>query len=222
MQAYFQKNTDTAYLATDYETMGKIYDSLSGGEDSAAKYYALAAGKTDKATVRLTLYKKVAGLYDDTKNYDAQVYWLEKYYTTSPKPTNQDLFNWGIAYYYAGKYTLSDSVFGLYTAKYPDQDFGYYWRARSNVAIDTAMALGLAIPHYLKVIEIAEKDTTNELNRKRLVEGYGYIASYKANHDKDYAGSMEYFEKVVALQPENAEAKKYVAILQKMVDKQSN
>lgn len=222
MTRYFEKNTDTTYLWADYETMGSIYDSLGGHEDSAARYYALAAEKTDKETARLTLYKKIAGLYENLKNYDAQAFWLEKYYTVSPKPTNQDLFNWGIAYYYAGKYSLADSVFGLYTTKYPDQDFGYYWRARSNVAIDTAMALGLAIPHYLKVIEIAEKDTTNELNRKRLVEGYGYIASYKANHDKDYAASMEYFEKVVALQPENADAKKYVAILKKMVNKKTN
>jgi len=222
MRGYFNKNKDTAYLAADYETMGKIYDSLGTHEDSAAAYYALAAEKTDKEITRLNLYKKIAGLYDKLKNYDAQAQWLEKYYTANPKATNQDLFNWGIAYYYAGKYPLADSVFALYTTKYPEQEFGYYWRARSNVAIDTAMSLGLAIPHYLKVIEMAEKDTTDEQNRKRLVEGYGYIASFKANHDKDYAGSMAYFEKVVALQPTNEDAKKYVAILKKMVDKQTN
>lgn len=222
MRGYFQKNTDTAYLASDFETMGTMYDSLGLHEDSAAHYYALAADKTDKETTRLSLYKKIAGIYDKLKNYDAQAYWLQRYYAANPKATNQDLFNWGIAYYYAGRYPMADSVFALYTTKYPDQEFGYYWRARSNVAIDTAMALGLAIPHYLKVIELAEKDTTNEQNRKRLVEGYGYIASYKANHDKDYAGSMEYFEKVVALQPTNEDAKKYVVILKKMIDKQTN
>lgn len=33
---------------------------------------------------------------------------------------------------------------------------------------------------------------------------------------------MEYFEKVVTLQPTNEDAKKYVSILKKMVDKETN
>lgn len=222
MRDYFQKNTDTGYLAADYETMAGIYASIPGKEDSLVKYYSLAADKSNKEEFKLNTYKKIAGIYDSLKNYNQQAAWLQKYYNSNPKATNRDLFNWGIARYYAGNYTGADSVFGLYTAKYPDQDFGYYWRARSNVAIDTAMTEGLAIPYYLKVIEFAEKDTTNELNRKRLVESYGYIASYKANHDKDYPASMQYFEKVVALQPGNEDAKKYVGILKKMIDRDSN
>src|SRR6185437_14543003 len=100
-------------------------------------------------------------------------------------------------------------------AEYPDQCFGYYWKARSSAAIDTAMTAGIAIPSYLKIIDIDGKDSTNKLNRKHLIEAYGYIAAYKANTQKDYTGSIDYFERLLALDPGNQDAARYVAILKK-------
>ena len=64
--------------------------------------------------------------------------------------------------------------------------------ARSNTVIDSTMENGLAIPHYQKVIEIAQKDTTNKTNRKFLMEAYGYIAAYEANIEKDYDDAIEF------------------------------
>lgn len=222
MQKYFDRNTDTAFLASDYETMGDIYVALDSTVDSAAHYYAMAAAQNIKESDKFRLYKIIATLYADAKNYDQQALWLQKYYDGNAAATNVDLFNWGLAHYYAAEYNLADSVFKLYTEKYPDQQYGYYWRAKANVAIDSAMEMGLAIPHYLKVIEIAEQDTTDDVNRKRLIESYGYLASYKANHEKDYTGSMEYFEKILSLQPDNEDAKKYIAILKKYVEDGTN
>jgi tetratricopeptide (TPR) repeat protein len=222
MQQYFAKNTDTTYLVTDYETMAAIYESMNDKTDSAARYYSMAAERANSDSTRFGYFKKIAVMYGSKKAYDQQAIWLQKYYVSNPGATNVDLFNWGLARYYSGAYVLADSVFGIYTEKYPDQNYGYYWRAKSNVAIDTAMEKGLAIPHYLKVIEMAEKDTTDEINKKRLIESYGYLASYKANQEKDYAGSIGYFEKILAIQPDNNDAKKYVGILQKFMSKDSN
>lgn len=77
------------------------------------------------------------------------------------------------------------------------------------------MTTGLAIPHYLKLIEIAAKDSAEKTNRKHLIEAYGYIAAYKANTEKDYTGSINYFEKLLALDPGNQDAQRYISILQK-------
>ncbi|CAN5700509.1 tetratricopeptide repeat protein [soil metagenome] len=222
MQKYFDRNTDTAYLAADYETMGDIYVALNNNTDSAAHFYIMAAAQNSKEADKFRLYKTIATLYSNAKNYEQQAVWLQKYYDGNVAATNVDLFNWGLAEYYATQYHLADSVFALYTGKYPDQKYGHYWRAKANVAIDTAMEMGLAVPHYLKLIEIAEQDTTDDVNRKRLIESYGYLASYKANHEKDYTGSMEYFEKILSLQPDNEDAKKYMAILKKYVDEGAN
>jgi tetratricopeptide (TPR) repeat protein len=198
----------------DYETMGEIYDVM-GRPDSAARYFVKAGGMEKDSVKRLEYSKKLAGLYKKQKDYASQALWLGRYYQGNARATNLDLFNWGVAHYLAKEYPVADSVFGLYEAKYPEQDFGYYWRARSDAAIDTAMATGMAVPHYLKLIEIDGKDTTNKTNRKHLVESYGYIAAYKANTEKDYAGAIDYFEKLLVLNPENTDAQRYVAILKK-------
>jgi len=112
-----------------------------------------------------------------------------------------------------------DSVFGMYETQYPDQCFGYYWRARSDAAIDTSMSTGMAVPHYLRIIEIDGKDTANKTNKKHLIESYGYIAAYRANTQKDYPGAIDYFEKLLELDPGNTDARKYVAILKKSQSK---
>lgn len=218
MLQYFHQQNDTGFVVKDYETMGEIYETLDR-PDSAAAWF-VKAGQLEKDSIRHIAYaKKLAELYLKQKDYSNQALWLGVYYQGNAKATNLDLFNWGLAHYMAKNYPVADSVFGIYETKYPDQDFGYYWRARSDVAIDTAMQTGMAVPHYLKLIAIAEKDTTNRTNRRHLVEAYGYIAAYKANSQKDYAGAIDYFEKLLSLDPNNGDARRYVAILRKNLNK---
>lgn len=218
MTRYFQVQHDTGFVVKDYSTMGEIYASL-GKPDSAAVYFVKAGNLENDSTARIEYTRKLAGLYKQQKDYSNQALWLGRYYCGNSKASNLDLFNWGLAHYMAKEYTPADSVFGLYETKYPEQDFGYYWRARCDAAIDTAMASGMAIPHYTKLIEIDAKDTTNKTSRKHLIEAYGYIAAYKANTEKDYAGSIDYFGRLLALDPGNGDAARYIAILRKNMEK---
>ena len=218
MQEYFRKQNDTGFVVKDYETMGEIYDMLNK-PDSAVTYY-VKAGTLEKDSVQHRAFaKKLAELYKKQKDYSNQAIWLGTYYEGNTKASNLDLFNWGLACYMAKEYPAADSVFGLYEAKYPEQDFGYYWRARSDAAIDTAMETGMAVPHYLKLIDIAGKDTANRTNRKHLIESYGYIAAYKANTQKDYAGAIDYFGKLLELDPANTDARRYIEIIKKNQNK---
>jgi tetratricopeptide (TPR) repeat protein len=135
-----------------------------------------------------------------------------KYYALNNDVSNVDLFNWSIAHYLSGQYLKSDSVFAVYTEKYPAQDFGYYWRARSNAA-------GTCGAHYIKVIEIDQQDTTNATNRKHMIEAYGYLAACEASHEKNYGAAIDYFEKLLMLDPNNNGARKYLNILKRYVTK---
>ena len=47
------------------------------------------------------------------------------------------------------------------------------------------------------------------------MEAYAYLAAYEANTEKDYAQAVDYFEKVLEVDPENESARKYIAILEK-------
>ena len=198
MTRYFRVQKDTGFVVKDYSTMGEIYASL-GKPDSAAVYFVKAGNLEKDSATRIEYARKLAGLYKQQKDYANQALWLGRYYCGNSKASNLDLFNWGLAHYMAREYVPADSVFGLYETKYPDQDFGYYWRARCDAAIDTAMTTGMAIPHYTKLIEIDGKDT--------------------ANTEKDYAGSIDYFGRLLGLDPGNADAAKYIVILKKNMEK---
>jgi tetratricopeptide (TPR) repeat protein len=127
-----------------------------------------------------------------------------------------DIYNWGLAHYAAQEYQKADSVFGLYISKYPNQVYGYYWKARSDALIDTTMALGMAIPYYTKVIELAS--ARPEENKNILIQAYGYLGAYAANVKKDYPNALQQFEQILVLQPGNADAIRFRDILKKWVE----
>jgi tetratricopeptide (TPR) repeat protein len=217
MQRYFNQAPDSNYVVKDFETMGLLYASTGGNMDSATKYYERAASMQKDSSALYAYYKRLASLYEDKKDYAGQAIWLGKYYEGNKDASNIDLFNWGIAHYRAEQWQDADTVFGKYIEKYPDQTFGYYWRARTNAAMDSAIEKGTAIPHYLKLVDVAEKDLSNANNKKWLIEAYGYLAMYEANTKKDYAAAIEYFKQLKNVDPENKDADKYIAILEKNV-----
>lgn len=215
MSTYFAKAPDSAHVVKDYETMAQLYLSQGGSMDSTARYYEKALTLVTDSTAKYDYYKKLAKTYGSLQNHVAEADWLGMYYSGNEDATNVDLFNWGLAHFKGGEYEAADSVFGLYTEKYPEQTFGYYWRARSNMARENAMEEGYAIPHYQKLVQMAEGDTTNATHKKWLIEAYGYLAAYQTNTHKAYAEAIALFEKLLALDPQNEDAKKYISILQK-------
>lgn len=223
MHNYFAMQSDTGLVAKDFEAMGDMYLTAEGKEDSAALYYEKGVALEKDTAAKIGYYKKIAGLYKKVKDYNNEATWLGKYYNENPTASNVDLFNWGLANYLGKDYVAADSVFTYYGEKFPTEEYGFYWSARANAAIDTAMEKGLAIPHYIKLIDLLEQDTTNNATvKKHLIEAYGYIAAYKANTEKDYEAAITYFEKVIALDPENDDAKRYVDILKKNLAKGSS
>jgi tetratricopeptide (TPR) repeat protein len=220
MSQYFAKAPDSVHVVMDYQTMGELYASRPGSEDSAAHYFEKAIALQTDTLARFDLYKTLSNLYATKKDYHGQAQWLGRFYTGNTKANNLDLFNWGLAHYRAQEYAASDSVFARYAAQYPEQAFGHYWRARSSSVMDKDMTQGLAVPHYQKVIEIAGQDTANETNRKWLVEAYAYLAAYETNTKKNYAEAINYFQKLLVLDPQNADAAKYIKVLEKNLGKE--
>jgi tetratricopeptide (TPR) repeat protein len=217
MNQFFNMEADSLLIQKDFETLGDMLARFPEKADSAAKVYARAADMEMDSSKKAVLCKTIAGLYKKAGDHKSQAHWLGRYYNSTTSANNVDLFNWGIAEYMAGDYEQADTVFGRYIEKYPGQIFGYYWKARSNAAIDTAMVLGLAIPYYDKLVGLMIGDSLEKTNKKWLIESYVYLATYQANTLKNYSAAMENLEKVLMLDPENENAKKYVAILKRNV-----
>jgi len=214
MQQYFQHEDDSNFIAKDFETVAQLYKSVGNSEDSVIKYYQAAMTLSKDSTQLAQYYKDLAAIAAANKEFVEQAQWYRLYFSLKKDAGNLDLFNWGVAAYRSNNYALADSVFGLYTEKYPDQGFGYYWRARTNAVMDTGMTVGLAIPYYNQLIETMRKDSLSSVDKKWMLEAYGYIAAYEANTQKNYDRAIEYFDKILEIDPENADARKYISILE--------
>jgi tetratricopeptide (TPR) repeat protein len=216
MHRYLAAESDSNVIAKDYEMLANLYTALDK-TDSAAYAYEKAVTRVQDSTEVYPYFRNLVDMYKEAKDFSKEARWAGQFYTGNPKATNVDLFNWALAHYRAEEYAAADSVFGMYVAKYPEQSFGYYWQARANAARDTGMKEGLAIPHYQKLVELLQKEEPTESNKKWMLEAYNYMAAYETNTTKNYEAAINYFDKVIELNPEDADAKKYKAILEKSV-----
>jgi len=123
-----------------------------------------------------------------------------------------------MALYSDENYAKADSVFAIYAIKYPEQIHGYLWRAKCNALIDTAMTMGIAVPHYIKLAEVAA-GIDAEKNKAVILRAYNYLGIYEANITKNYPVSLGYFEKMLAIDPENADGQKFSGILKGWIEK---
>lgn len=219
MQQYFAHETDSNFIGKDFETMSELF-TAKNNTDSAAFYLEKGVSFEKDSSKLFPLYKSLATFYKTKEDYSKDAYYMGKYYVNNPKATNLDLFNWGLEHYRAKEYDKADSVFGLYVAAYPEQGYGYYWQARSKALLDTAMTQGIAVPVYQKLVEVIGDKVNEGTNKKWLIDAYNYLAAYRTNAEKDYEAAIEYFEKVLELDPGNADASKYISMLKKNIAQQ--
>lgn len=216
MDIYFKKQDTADMVAKDFVLMAKLLEKNTESKETAAEWYKKAiqaeTASSDKVEYMITL----AEIEKDINNRKEEAVWREAIYRNKPNVTNLDIYKWGTALYAAENYSSADSVFAIYQDKYPDQVHGYLWRARCNALIDTSMVLGLAVPHYTNLIKVALTDSVK--NKTILLNAYGYLGSYEANVKKDYNASLEYFDKMLALDPGNADALKFTATLKRWID----
>jgi len=217
IKEYFENADPAKLIAADFLFYAQLLERKPGQEEAAITYYSAAFDLDSIKANKADYAAAIAGLYNKTGNYSKQATWLGKLYTEKGKTNNVDLFNWGIAWYKAKDFRKMDSVFSIYTTRYPENIYGYYWRAQANAAIDTAMADHLAIPYYTKVVEIGEKDIAG--NKKMLLKAYGYLGGYEANITKNYKASLEWFEKYNAIEVD-PEVSKYIEMLQQWISGQ--
>lgn len=212
---YFNKEDPAKFIAADFELRAQLTEKMSGAIDAAIAYYTIATEMDTTYSNKVKYATKIADLYKQIEDYSHQAIWLGNLYKWKKKTNNIDLFNLGLAHYTAKEYRQTDSVFSLYSTRYPKDIYGYYWRAQANAAIDTSMTNALAIPHYKKVVEIGEQN--KEVNKKMLLKAYGYLGGYEANINKDYPKSLSWFEKYQAIDQDNADVTRYVEMLKKWI-----
>ena len=104
----------------------------------------------------------------------------------------------------------SDAAFAKVIELAPEYDPAFLYRARVNKAIDVIdnpeTQKGLSVPFYEKYVELltVTKPEKAAANAKNLVDTYNYLGFIISGTDKEKA--KEYFNKALAIEPQNAYA----------------
>jgi len=136
-------------------------------------------------------------------------------YKMEKEPSQNDLYNWGYANYQAGDYAAADSIFcDMYQRKFADQIYGYLWCARSKQAQDTTMEQGLAVEAY-KQLAIKSMELDSVKYKAQAIAANFYLVSYYNDIAKSKDTAVAYTDKVLEIDPANADAIRIKGILTK-------
>lgn len=189
---FFAKEKPEEIVPKDYELVGDVLAGTPGSELQAYSYYEKAMNADTAQENKASYLQKAVDFAKRSGDKKTVAYWLEKQYHAKKSPSNVDLYNLGRAFFDAGGegdfnfYAKSDSVFALYTEQYPDQPYGYYWRARANWSIDTSMVNAMANPHFEKFVEVASASKDSVAFRPQVKLAYKYFIGYNIFVKKDY------------------------------------
>jgi len=226
MNTYFQKQVAGNFLPADYEEKGHIE-----GKQTDSATMNLAFGDYEKAIQMDTVADEKAKFLTEatdlaTKlhNNTALAELAAITYNSKKNPTNTDLYNWGAANYKAGNYKTADSIFcGMYESKYPDEVYGYLWCMRSMAAQDDSVgSQGLAVDAEMKFAEwgrakdsVAKAANTKDstLYLRYVVDMYSRLAFYYNNTKSDKQQAVYWLQKILEVEPGNADAGRYIKML---------
>lgn len=112
-------------------------------------------------------------------------------------------------------YSQADSAFAKVTTLTPEWPYAYYWRGSSiyNANRQESIEKGTSVPYYEKFAELAEKDPAGNF-KSYLKVVYGYLAYYYQTSVKDEAKAKIYWEKLLAVDPDNTTAKQALGMSQ--------
>ena len=206
MESFFGKaGKDIKIIPQDYEYYGKLL--AKNGKDSLGLIALMKAAEMD--TAKKDLYSDIGAAYFKMKKYPEAINAYNKKIAASVKPSANDYFGLGRAYYFSKDFVNADSAFAKVTRSSPDFPAGYLWRAKANSQQDPANEKWLAKPHYETYMSKIKPEET-EKNKKDIVEANTYIGVYYMK-SKDFSTAKTYFKKVIELDPANENAKKFLA-----------
>ncbi|MEO7120486.1 MAG: tetratricopeptide repeat protein [Ginsengibacter sp.] len=213
-EQYFAKVNPEKIGPNDYATYGKVLLKVPGSDsmgtvknDSLATVYIEKGIAIDTVlSDKLDIVKSTAQSLIDAKNYAQAGKWYTKVLSLKPDYGKVDLYYAGYNDYRGGNYVGSDSIFNLYTQKYPEDIFGWYMQAHAQEGIDSTESQGLAKPSYEKVIAIADTTSDKSKVQANAITAYRYMVAYYYNvkHNKDSA--IYYNSKILSLDPNDSQA----------------
>ncbi len=149
------------------------------------------------------LMNEIANSYYNNKRFDGAAKTWTKLLDPA-KDNTEDLMKIGRAYYNGDKLKTADSVFSAVAIANPTHLPAYLWVARTYSKMDPDTKLGLAKPKFEKVAEVGKTDSVKY--ESEMMEAFGYLSYYHMMNE-NWSKSKEYFNRMIALNPNSKENK---------------
>ena len=218
MRKFLARADSNTIRVSDILYYGRILSKNS--MDSLAAEKLMEAYAMD--TSQTNLLNEIAFSYTRSKKYEkAEKTLLMKVQLNRAEPF--DYYSLGKLYYSLHDWKKADSVLAYFNEIQPDYIPGYLWRAWALVNIDSDSKLGLAKPVFEAIIEKAQSDSSKYT--KELKEAYSYLGFYnllkyyQSKDQKDGIISMEFCQRVLALDPNDEKAKAILKELKNRIPK---
>jgi len=221
MNTFLQKADQEDILPTDYEELAKINIKIPGAEQESFVNLQQAIDLDTALENKIKFTQVGADLAKKLGDRNQEANWYGKAYALEKEPNQNDLYKWGYAHYQAGNYPTADSLFcGVYQSKYPNEIYGYLWCARAKQAMDTTMEQGLAVDAYKALAEKALTLDSGKYKSQAIFANF-YLVSYYNDIAKDMETAISYVDKVLEIDPANADGLRIKEILTKASQKQT-
>ena len=217
----FNNSKDTKPQYQDYIYYGYALSGLGRTEEAIQQFKGALQNNGNIPGI----HKQISDAYSRIHDYDNAIKYYEQYVSNLKDTTDNrayEIFQLGRLYWRKGTYVKENEkrteeqtkaiehaadLFGQVATLRPNSYLGFYWQGNANAMLDPEYAKGLAKPYFSKAAELLEKSGSN---KEHLIECYKQLAYYYYIK-KEMNSSVEYAEKVLALDPEDDFAKQMVA-----------
>ena len=222
---FFNQSDKPKFSYLDYRYYGQALRET--------KQFDLAIPQFQKALTmdssKVELLKDISDMYNEKADFKNAIQFYNKYVSAlAPDAKTADVYMpLGKLYYgYANKDSVApefkktlllkaDSLFAVVASLEPTGYRGNFWRANTNTALDDADASqGLAKPYYEQTITLIEAKSDAARYNSILTTCYSYLGVYYLKKD-NVDQSTICWNKILAIQPENALAKRILDDLAK-------
>jgi tetratricopeptide (TPR) repeat protein len=177
---------------------------IPGSETKAMSFIDKAVALDSIESNKVQYLKAIALVFEARKNFVEAANFYNKIISVKKSPSKFDLNTAAFNYYKGAAFQQSIDIFKLSGEKFPDDPYAFNMIGKASWAIDTTMQLGLANEAFEKTIQLGMIDSVKY--KPQLLTAYRYFVAYNANIKKDREATLLFTEKILSLEPNDAEA----------------
>jgi len=188
---YFKRARPDEITALDYKLKADVYSAIPGQEQALYAIYMEGVNADTSLDNKIRLLDQGAEFFKNKGLRELEGDITAELLKVKPKPTINDWFDAGRAYYFGNAYTKSYDIFSQFVKIYPDSIYGYEWKLNNAKLIDTVKKDSIAVPDAVALLEFTKRDSVRYAPQISSA-AYYLVTYYAAKNERDKV--IEYLE----------------------------